>query len=161
MSFVVVLFSVVHKWYSILFIIAELQFTVIIYGYLIPREKLQKFSRDKTICTKYNSTFSIFQNSNMKENFWFGLQICSWLMIIAGDFHFFQKWKIFWALYNMYYTRYTYCLHTRKLSYLYFKSLLSKKKKVKYVHLSILRNFSRASNLHECCLGRNSGLNCL
>ena len=68
MSFVVVLFSVVHKWYSILFNIAELQFTVIIYGYLIPREKLQKFSRDKTICTKYNSTFSIFQNSNMKEN---------------------------------------------------------------------------------------------
>ena len=73
MSFVVVLFSVVHKWYSILFIIAELQFTVIIYGYLIPREKLQKFSRDKTICTKYNSTFSIFQNSNMKEKHKYGL----------------------------------------------------------------------------------------
>ena len=155
MSFVVVLFSVVHKWYSILFIIAELQFTVIIYGYLIPREKLQKFSRDKTICTKYNSTFSIFQNSNMKENLnmvWFTN------LVMTHDhrrgFPFFFKSGTF--------TRYTYCLHTRKLSYLYFKSLLSKKKKVKYcVHLSILRNFLSTSNLRECCLGKNSGLNCL
>ena len=74
-------------------------------------------------------------------------------------FPFFSKVETFLSIVQ--HVHYTCCLHMRKLSYLYIKSLLSKKKKVKYVHLSILRNFLSTSNLRECCLGKNSGLNCL
>ena len=73
----------------------------------------------------------------------FGLQIWSWLMIIAGDFHFSQKLKKNLSIVHIVYIREN--NHIQPL-----KSLLSKKIIKCACASCILRNFSSASYLHEC-----------